>query len=99
MRKENLLNLNLFRSNISDFSPIGKCKKLKKLTISETNITDLSFLKNLKELKYLNISKTNAENYSALLEMPSLEQVSAVDCDIPNEIIEKLTEKGVEIYT
>ncbi len=97
--KENLLNLKLFRSNISDFSPIGKCKKLKKLTISETNITDLSFLKNLKELKYLNISKTNAENYSALLEMPSLEQVSAVDCDIPNEIIEKLTEKGVEIYT
>lgn len=97
--KKNLLVLELYSCTAEDFSHIGNCVSLKELHLSKTNITDLSFLKNLTELEYLNISYTNAEDYSVLLEMPSLKKVSAAECNIPNEIIEKLTEKGVEIYT
>lgn len=96
--KKNLLDLEMFSCTADDFSPIGNCTNLKRLIISNTNVTDLSFLKNLTDLEYLVISDTNAEDYSVLLELPSLKKVSAINCDIPNEIIETLTERGIENY-
>lgn len=95
--KENLLDLNLFRCTAEDFSPIGKCAKLKILYLSETNVNDLSFLKDLTELEQLFIENIKAEDYSVLLEMPQLNHVFIRDTEIPQEIIEKLTQKGVEI--
>lgn len=96
--KENLLNLNLYRCTAEDFSPIGKCIKLKYLELSGTNVTDLSFLENLKELEYLGISNINSEDYSVLLELPSLKYLVSGGCNIPDKIINELTEKGMEIY-
>ena len=96
--KKNLLDLEMFSCTADDFSPIGNCTNLKRLLISNTNVTDLSFLENLTNLEYLVISNTNAEDYSVLLELPSLKKVSAINCGIPDEIIEKLTERGIENY-
>lgn len=95
--KENLLVLNLLRCKIDDFTPIGKCAKLKALHIGETNVDDLSFLKNLIELEYLYIPDIDVDDYSVLLEMPKLEYVFIKDTEIPREIIDGLTEKGVII--
>lgn len=96
--KENLLALNLFYCTSENFSEIGKCTKLKKLTLAHANVTDLSFLEYLTELEYLDIDSVNAEDYSILLELPSLKYLGTRSCDIPNEIINKLIEKGVKIY-
>lgn len=96
--KENLLALNLFKCTAEDFSPIEKCVKLKQLTLSSTNVTDLSFIENLNELEYLDIGYTNVEDYSVLLKLPSLKKLGVNNCDIPEEIITELTEKGVKIY-
>lgn len=96
--KENLLDLNLFKCTSEDFSPIGKCSELKQLTLAYTNVTDLSFLEYLTELEYLDIDNVKAEDYSILLELPSLKKLGVRNCDIPNEIITELTEKGVKIY-
>lgn len=96
--KKNLLDLEMYSCTAYDFSPIGNCTNLKRLVISNTNVTDLSFFKNLTNLEYLVISNTKAEDYSVLLELPSLKKVSAINCDIPDEIIETLTERGIENY-
>lgn len=95
--KENLLSLNLFRCNAEDFSPIGKCDKLKILYLSETNVTDLSFLKDLSELEHLDIDNVNAEDYLPLLELPKLNKLCAENTDIPNYIVNKLAAKGVDV--
>lgn len=96
--KEDLLYLNLFLCTSEDFSPIGKCSKLKHLDISETNAADLSFLKNLTELETLDISGINAEDYSVLADLPRLKRLDARYNEIPQEIIDELTEKGVTVY-
>lgn len=96
--KENLLYLDLICCKAENFSPIGKCVKLKTLILDDTNVTDLSFLENLKELEHLGIDNVKAEDYSVLLELPSLKKLRAAKCDIPDEIINELTEKGVKIY-
>lgn len=95
--KENLTYLNLFRCKAEDFSPIGKCSKLKLLYISETNVSDLSFLKNLKELECLDIDDVKAEDYSVLLELPKLNKLYAENTDIPNYIVNKLAANGVDV--
>lgn len=95
--KENLLVLKLYSCTAEDFSPIGKCAKLKKLNISETNVTDLSFLKNLSELERLDIENISVEDYSALLELPKLNKLYAEDTEIPYYIINKLAAKGVDV--
>lgn len=95
--KENLLDLNLYRCTAEDFSPIGKCVKLKSLSLSSTNVTDLSFLENLKELEYLDIDNVKAEDYSVLLELPKLNKLRAENTDIPNYIVNKLAAKGVDV--
>lgn len=94
--KENLLVLNLSRCKIDDFSPIGKCAKLKTLNIGKTNVDDLSFLKNLRELEYLYISDIDVNDYSVLLDLPQLKYVFAWDTKLPQEVIDKLTEKGIK---
>ena len=95
--KENLVDLNLFRCTAEDFSPIGKCDKLKILYLSETNVTDLSFLKDLSELEHLDIDNVKAEDYSPLLELPMLNKLCAENTDIPNYIVNKLAAKGVDV--
>lgn len=95
--KDDLTILWLSFCTADDFSPIGNCKNLKVLYLNDTNVNDLSFLKNLTGLEKLNISGTNAEDYSVLLEMPSLTNLSAREGAIPDDILEKLEEKGVEI--
>ncbi|MCH5349598.1 MAG: hypothetical protein J1E40_09760 [Oscillospiraceae bacterium] len=95
--KNDLTILWLSFCTADDFSPIGNCKNLKVLYLNDTNVNDISFLKNLTGLEKLNISGTNAEDYSVLLEMPSLTNLSAREGAIPDDILEKLEEKGVEI--
>lgn len=95
--KEHLLDLNLYRCTAEDFSPIGKCVKLKSLSLSSTNVTDLSFLENLTELEQLNIDDVKAEDYSILLELPKLNKLYAKNAGIPNYIVNKLAAKGVDV--
>ena len=94
--KDNLTILWLSRCTADDFSPIGNCKNLKVLYLNDTNVNDLSFLGDLTELEQLNLSSTNAENYSVLLEMPSLKYLASYKSSIPEDILKKLEEKGVE---
>lgn len=96
--KEELLFLELFLCTAEDFSPIGKCTKLKYLGISKTNAADLSFLKNLAELETLDIDGINADDYSALTALPRLKDLYAMGTEIPQEIIDELTEKGVTVH-
>lgn len=95
--KEHLLDLNLYRCTAEDFSPIGKCVKLKSLSLSSTNVTDLSFLENLTELEQLNIDDVKAEDYSILLELPKLNKLYAKNAGIPNYIVNKLVAKGIDV--
>lgn len=95
--KENLLVLELYSCTAEDFSPIGNCSKLKRLSLNKTNVDDLSFLENLKELEYLNINDVKAEDYSVLLELPKLNTLYAQNTDIPNYIVNKLAAKGVDV--
>lgn len=95
--KENLLVLELFQCTAEDFSTIEKCVNLKSLGLSSTNVTDLSFLKNLNELEHLYINNIDVDDYSVLLDLPKLNHVFARDTKLPQEIIEKLTEKGVDV--
>lgn len=94
--KENLLVLDLYRCKIDDFSPIGKCTKLKALHIGETNVDDLSFMKNLTELEYLYMGDIDVDDYSVLLDLPKLEYFFAYENQLPQEIIDELAKKGVK---
>lgn len=95
--KDDLTVLSLSSCTSDDFSPIGNCKKLKRLGLSNTNVNDLSFLKYLTNVERLYIKGVHAEDYSALLEMPSLTYLSLYRGTIPEDILKKLEEKGVEL--
>lgn len=80
--KENLLDLNLYHCTAENFSPIGKCVKLKSLVLADTNVKDLGFIENLTELEYLNIENIKAENYDKIDRCTKLKSILAENADI-----------------
>lgn len=94
---ESLTVLDLSGCTADDYSPVGNCKNLQVLYLRGSNAKDLSFLRNLTNLKILDIDDISAQDYAVLLELPSLEYVRMYVDDLPDEIPEKLEEKGVEV--
>jgi serine/threonine protein kinase/Leucine-rich repeat (LRR) protein/predicted negative regulator of RcsB-dependent stress response len=70
-----LTSLHLYKTNVTDFSPLAECVNLRWLDLRRTALTDISFLRALKVCPALAISETPVTDISALMEMPALESV------------------------
>ena len=68
------------------------------ISAQNTEIKDISGLKNKPELHFLSLYNVNCEDLSVLLELPSLDYLYLYGTIIPDEIKDKLTERGVEVY-
>jgi internalin A len=62
----NLTELELADTQISDVTPLAKCKKLEKLSIKHTTVADISPLKGLDKLKFLYVEGCAITNLDSL---------------------------------
>ena len=64
---------------------------------NNTNIEDISGLKNKPELTSLSLHNVDCSDMSPLLELENLQDLSVIGTIIPDDIMEKLTERKVRI--
>lgn len=86
-------------ANVEDLDFIAENPALHSIGIGsdKSEIKDISGLGNKPELEWAYLWNVNCQDYSVLLDLPSLEFIYICGTPIPDDIKDKLTEKGVEI--
>ncbi len=73
---ENLQQLEVSNTQVSNLRPLGNLENLKVLTVSETQVSDLRPLKNLQSLQALQISQTQVSDISPLKNLQNLQELN-----------------------
>ena len=92
-----LENLSLGLCEISDDSDIGTLSGIKVLDLGGASIADPSVLAEMDSVETLSLSGIEADDYSFLLEMKSLKKLYIDKDKVPEELINALEKKGVEV--
>lgn len=80
-----------------DMNFLKNIPSLKKVFISQTTDFSISGLANNPHVSNLTLFRPNCKNFDFLLEMPALKRFRCLEFELPDEIKQKLLQKGVNI--
>ena len=90
--------LQISESKITDISDVKYLINLEEFSVPGMNISDISGLKFCQKLKRVTITGMNTDtDCSVFLELPELEYLRVDEGVLPEDVKEKLLEKGVEV--
>lgn len=90
--------LQISESKITDISDVKYLINLEEFSVPGMNISDISALKSCQKLKRVTITGMNTDtDCSVFLELPELEYLRVDEGVLPEDVKEKLLEKGVEV--
>ena len=85
--------------NKIDLSSLSELSELEYLDINLMYVSDLDFLAEMDSLEVVGLDRFKADDYSGLLKAASLKEIVCYEIiPIPEDIINELTERGVDVH-